>query len=88
MIGSDRGPVLEALNTHAKHIPVYEIQSEPSQVMIAAVKIAKGLVNSGDTVLLAPAAASMDQFRDYAHRGESFAVAVLEGVSDLSLIHI
>jgi UDP-N-acetylmuramoylalanine--D-glutamate ligase len=38
-----------------------------------AVKAAKNSAKPGDVVLLAPAAASMDQFRDYADRGNQFA---------------
>ncbi|MGH3625467.1 MAG: UDP-N-acetylmuramoyl-L-alanine--D-glutamate ligase, partial [Sciscionella sp.] len=45
-------------------------------VMIAAVRSASAMAVSGDVVLLAPAAASMDQFRDYAERGRAFADAV------------
>jgi UDP-N-acetylmuramoylalanine--D-glutamate ligase len=44
--------------------------------MSAAVAAARLRAQSGDVVLLAPAAASLDMFRDYAHRGDAFAAAV------------
>ncbi|MYW71272.1 UDP-N-acetylmuramoyl-L-alanine--D-glutamate ligase, partial [Pseudonocardia sp. SID8383] len=75
VIGTDRTPIVEALTRHAPGLPVEEVApghdgpmapSDLQDPMPAAVRRASGLARPGDVVLLAPAAASMDQFRDYA----------------------
>ncbi len=51
-----------------------------TRVMAAAVTAARDMAKPGDTVLLAPAGASFDQFTGYADRGEAFAAAVRAAV--------
>jgi UDP-N-acetylmuramoylalanine--D-glutamate ligase len=45
--------------------------------MEEAVAEARRVAKLGDTVLLSPACASLDMFRDYGHRGDVFAAAVV-----------
>lgn len=77
IIGVERAAVRDAFERHAPEVPVIEIDSADTQnVMSRVVAEAARVAVSGDTVLLAPAAASMDQFVDYADRGEKFSQAV------------
>lgn len=79
VIGTDRGPVLEAFARHAPAVPVLQVETtDTEQVMPEAVRHAASVARPGDTVLLAPAAASFDQFGSYADRGRRFAAAVHE----------
>ena len=76
LLGTDRAPFLEALRRHAPDLPVVVVERLDTGAMSDAVARARALARPGDTVLLAPAAASMDCFRDYRQRGELFAAAV------------
>jgi UDP-N-acetylmuramoylalanine--D-glutamate ligase len=79
IIGADRDVVLAAFARHAPDVAVFEVvATETRGVMPEAVRLAAEVASEGDVVLLAPAAASMDQFVDYADRGTLFAAAVME----------
>ena len=83
VIGKDRELVLSALAANAKDVPVVEVLAEAGQsVMTEAVNAAAKFAKDGDVVLLAPAAASMDQFKDYADRGDCFAAAARNVIGD------
>ncbi|KUH38886.1 MULTISPECIES: UDP-N-acetylmuramoyl-L-alanine--D-glutamate ligase [Streptomyces] len=76
LIGADRALVAEALARHAPQVPVVDLDRTDTGAMAAAVREAARLARPGDTVLLAPACASMDMFVNYDKRGEAFADAV------------
>ncbi|UJP10749.1 UDP-N-acetylmuramoyl-L-alanine--D-glutamate ligase [Microbacterium sp. KUDC0406] len=81
VIGVEREPVLSAFRRHAPNVPVHEvIPAETEEVMTRVVELATGIAGDGGTVLLAPAAASFDQFTSYADRGHRFAEAVRDWI--------
>lgn len=76
LLGRDQEAVHAALRMHAPHIPVTTFEELDPSVMTDVVRAASLVADSGDVVLLAPACASWDMFKNYAHRGDAFAEAV------------
>jgi UDP-N-acetylmuramoylalanine--D-glutamate ligase len=68
LIGRDGPAIARALKGLS---PVYQAAN-----MDTAVSVAANIAGPGDTVLLAPACASLDQYRNYAERGMDFRRAV------------
>ena len=75
VIGVDRKEILDRFSVLAPSVQVHEVQ-DGDDVMLRAVSLASAAAKQGDVVLLAPAAASMDQFVSYQDRGKQFAAAV------------
>ena len=78
LLGADQEVIAEALARHAPDVPVAQVGAGDDAPMSQAVRLAAGMARPGDVVLLAPAAASLDQFPDYRARGRAFAAAVGE----------
>lgn len=74
VIGKDQQPILDAFAASAPDIPLTIIDPANNDVIMErAVDAAGEYAQSGDVVLMAPACASMDQFKSYADRGNQFA---------------
>lgn len=88
LIGTDIAGLQDALAKHASNVPVTLIEQNAEAftdknaygraVMAAAVAQADQNATADSTVLLAPAAASMDQFTSYETRGQAFIDAVAD----------
>ncbi|HZV99041.1 MAG TPA: UDP-N-acetylmuramoyl-L-alanine--D-glutamate ligase [Methylophilaceae bacterium] len=71
LIGQDAGLIARALKS--TDIPLKHATS-----LQEAVRIAHAAAKPGDAVLLSPACASFDMFRNYVHRAEVFVAAVMQ----------
>jgi UDP-N-acetylmuramoylalanine--D-glutamate ligase len=87
--GQDFAPLAEAFRGKVRHVVLIgqdaklidealrgTCTTEFAADMDAAVKAAANAARAGETVLLSPACASLDMFRDYGHRGDVFAACV------------
>jgi UDP-N-acetylmuramoylalanine--D-glutamate ligase len=68
LMGKDARLIAKALNGS---VPVYSAEN-----IVQAVQISASLAQAGDNVLLSPACASLDQYKNYQDRGEQFTKAV------------
>jgi UDP-N-acetylmuramoylalanine--D-glutamate ligase len=73
LIGRDAPAIRAVLERGAPGVPVHRADALPE-----AVETAAAAAREGDTVLLSPACASLDMFRNYVHRSEVFVDAVRE----------
>ena len=90
--GQDFKPLAASVNAHAKAVLLIgkdapligealaetNVQTGRADTLAEAVTKARDMAVSGDIVLLSPACASFDMFRDYAHRAQVFVDAVNE----------
>ena len=90
LIGQDRELIARELRERAPHVEIVEIDTpgtyvrggEGNELMESVIRAAQSRAVSGDTVLLAPACASMDQFLSYSDRGDRFSAAVKKVINN------
>ncbi len=76
LLGVDRDILAEELASQAPQLPVTVVDStDPEQAMTEVVSAARGYARPGDSVVLAPAAASLDMYSGMSRRGDLFAAA-------------
>ena len=76
LVGVDKHLLAQALTQAAPHVPIVLVDSQDPQIaMDTAVAAAVQHADAGDTVLLAPAAASLDMYTGMSQRGDMFAAA-------------
>ena len=68
-MGATRGTIVSAVERHRRGGGPAVARADD---LAEAVRLAEGLAQSGDVILLSPACASYDQFANYEKRGESF----------------
>jgi UDP-N-acetylmuramoylalanine--D-glutamate ligase len=73
LIGRDAALIEQAIGADRAPFPIRRAATLPQAVDLAA-----EMAREGDAVLLSPACASLDMFRNYEHRAEVFAAAVRE----------
>jgi UDP-N-acetylmuramoylalanine--D-glutamate ligase len=69
LMGKDAGLIKQAISNC---VPVHLAKN-----MVEAVQICADIAETGDSVLLSPACASLDQYKNYEDRGNQFSKAVL-----------
>jgi len=74
LIGRDREQIARAIEASG-------VAVERAATMDEAVQLARAASRPGDVVLLSPACASYDMFKNYGHRGDVFAAAVKKEVA-------
>ena len=80
VLGADRTIIAEAMEKLAPHVPVDVVEeTDPEAAMKAVVARAKQRVSPGDSVILAPAAASLDMYTGMSQRGDLYAEYAMEG---------
>jgi UDP-N-acetylmuramoylalanine--D-glutamate ligase len=80
LIGRDARVIRGVLGQAEVRVPIHEADSLPE-----AVRIAAGAAQEGDAVLLSPACASLDMFRNYVHRADVFAESVRDLAAEVGL---